>query len=503
MTAMGFPTSPSDGDKYEKWVFQASTSSWVIDEASLSLSASTTDDLVEGSTNFYYTNDRFDDDLDSAISAGKITASSSLQNTDSLGEGSTNLYFTDARADARVTAAILDEDNMVSDDATKAPSQQSVKAYVDASTTGLTTSNIDPAALVTESEGISGTDDDTHIPTTAAVKDYADAAAAALQLTNTDSLSEGSTNFYYTNDRFDADLDSALAAGKIKSVDSDKIVSIVDSYVDSDFVSLHQKYMTINSTAPSGPKNGEMWLDVDSDVVRVWDGDFWFDFPAPVPNRSLVRSFVDSFYVSTIVDSDYIRHRQDRLSIRTSAPASPLTGQLWLKSDSDVVLFYDGDVWAELPTSQIALGGGSVDHSTLRWKSSTNSWEETLNLIVTDSGVGVGVTTPTEKLHVDGNILASGDVTAFSDQRLKTEVQPLDGSKVYDMRGVSYIKEGERGSGVIAQELQRVAPELVHEGEYLSVAYGNLTGYLIEAVKELKQEQTRLNTVIEELLENN
>ena len=51
---------------------------------------------------------------------------------------STNLYYTDARADARITNALVDEDNMASDSATKVPSQQSVKAYVDASilTTG-------------------------------------------------------------------------------------------------------------------------------------------------------------------------------------------------------------------------------------------------------------------------------------------------------------------------------------------------------------------------------
>ena len=61
------------------------------------------------------------------------------------------------------------------------------------------------------------------------------------------------------------------------------------------------------------------------------------------------------------------------------------------------------------------------------------------------------------------------------------------------MRGVSFTKDGEAGSGVIAQELQKVAPELVHEGEeYLSVAYGNLVGYLIEAVKDLKAEVEEL-----------
>ena len=52
--------------------------------------------------------------------------------TDDLSEGSTNLYFTNARADARISNAIKDEDNMASNSATHVPSQQSVKAYVDA-----------------------------------------------------------------------------------------------------------------------------------------------------------------------------------------------------------------------------------------------------------------------------------------------------------------------------------------------------------------------------------
>jgi hypothetical protein len=46
----------------------------------------------------------------------------------------TNLYFTNARADARITAVLIDEDNMATNSATRLPSQQSVKAYVDAQT---------------------------------------------------------------------------------------------------------------------------------------------------------------------------------------------------------------------------------------------------------------------------------------------------------------------------------------------------------------------------------
>ena len=94
-------------------------------------------------------------------------------------------------------------------------------------------------------------------------------------------------------------------------------------------------------------------------------------------------------------------------------------------------------------------------------------------------------------------ITATSDVVAYSDKRLKSNIKTLDGSKVYNMRGVSFDKDGKKGSGVIAQELEEIAPELVNsDSEYKAVAYGNITGYLIEAIKELKAE-------IEELKLNN
>lgn len=101
----------------------------------------------------------------------------------------------------------------------------------------------------------------------------------------------------------------------------------------------------------------------------------------------------------------------------------------------------------------------------------------------------VRLTTTSSGVSVTGSMTASGNVTAYSDERLKDDIETLDGSKVYEMRGVSFTKDGQASSGVIAQELQKIAPELVQDdGEYLSVAYGNVVGYLIEAVKELKAE---------------
>ena len=100
-----------------------------------------------------------------------------------------------------------------------------------------------------------------------------------------------------------------------------------------------------------------------------------------------------------------------------------------------------------------------------------------------------------------GAITSTGNITAFSDERLKTEIQTLNGKKVLEMRGVEFIKDGVKGSGVIAQELEKVAPELVLDGEYKSVAYGNITGYLIEAIKEQQSEINELKDLVKQLLE--
>jgi hypothetical protein len=119
----------------------------------------------------------------------------------------------------------------------------------------------------------------------------------------------------------------------------------------------------------------------------------------------------------------------------------------------------------------------------------------TMGAILTTGGnVGIGVD-PSYKLHVSGDIFATGNVTAFSDQRLKTDVVTIGGAldKTKQLRGVYYTHNEERGVGVIAQEIQQVLPEVVAtKGEYLGVAYGNIAGLLIEAIKELSAKVERL-----------
>jgi len=107
-----------------------------------------------------------------------------------------------------------------------------------------------------------------------------------------------------------------------------------------------------------------------------------------------------------------------------------------------------------------------------------------------DGALEVGAITSVGNMAVTGTITASDDITAFSSEVLKDDIRTIDNAlnKVADMRGVYFTKNGEAGTGVIAEEVEAVLPEVVKDGKYKSVAYGNIVGVLIEAVKELKEE---------------
>ena len=100
-------------------------------------------------------------------------------------------------------------------------------------------------------------------------------------------------------------------------------------------------------------------------------------------------------------------------------------------------------------------------------------------------------------LHVDGDVIAFS--TTVSDERLKDDIQTIENAteKVSKLRGVSYTwndgsRKGEREIGVIAQEVEQVVPEIVHEKKlpfvgdetYKTVDYEKLVALLIESNKE-------------------
>ena len=106
----------------------------------------------------------------------------------------------------------------------------------------------------------------------------------------------------------------------------------------------------------------------------------------------------------------------------------------------------------------------------------------------------------------DGSWVSVGDVTAFSDARIKENIVTVDNAleKVLDLRGVYYnridTKDKSKKLGVIAQEVQQVVPEIVHEETdgLLGVSYGNMAGLFIEAFKEMNN---KINTQAKEIAE--
>ncbi len=110
----------------------------------------------------------------------------------------------------------------------------------------------------------------------------------------------------------------------------------------------------------------------------------------------------------------------------------------------------------------------------------------------------------------DGEVLARDNITAFttgftsiSDKRLKEDVYPISNSlnKIVKLEPshFTWIEKQEQDIGFIAQEVEEIIPEVIHETKgfvdinsneqddttYKSISYDKLTVYLVGAVKEL------------------
>jgi hypothetical protein len=153
---------------------------------------------------------------------------------------------------------------------------------------------------------------------------------------------------------------------------------------------------------------------------------------------------------------------------------------------SDTLRFKVG-YFSNLDCTSISLNGSVMN----------NSWSNTESNIFfgTNGGsVGVGTSNPSYKVHVIGDVFSSGSVIALSDARQKTDLERIETAldKVMSVHGYTYKRidqpDGPRYAGVIAQEMKEVLPEIVCTDQFgnHSVAYGNISALLIEAIHELK-----------------
>jgi len=123
---------------------------------------------------------------------------------------------------------------------------------------------------------------------------------------------------------------------------------------------------------------------------------------------------------------------------------------------------------------------------------------DTVKVLSLVSGFG----NPVYRNPVTGHLVASS-----SDIRLKENIKPIEEGldKVMKMRGVNYTwksdEKHQKKIGLIAQEVEKVLPELVFTNEadgYKGINYGEITAVLIEALKELKKEADSRNVTIKE-----
>ena len=128
--------------------------------------------------------------------------------------------------------------------------------------------------------------------------------------------------------------------------------------------------------------------------------------------------------------------------------------------------------------------------------------------VLTATNIGIGTTNPTSELFVNGNVFVSGIVTATdydsaSDIRLKENIQKIDNpiDKIIRIEGVTFDwKSNNKSSmGVIAQNIEKVFPQLVHGEDSKTVNYNGIIGLLIECVKTQQEQIDNLNRRLDDL----
>lgn len=154
--------------------------------------------------------------------------------------------------------------------------------------------------------------------------------------------------------------------------------------------------------------------------------------------------------------------------------------------DGNNIYFVDSDqvrITGSTMTGNLTVGASSVSGATF----TVNNTGGANALVVT----GGNVTT-------SGQFTATSNVTAYSDVRLKENIETIENAleMVKKMRGITFTtkKDGKKGAGFVAQELQEAFPDVVYEDEvgYLHIAYGNITSVLVNAIKELAEKVERL-----------
>lgn len=423
-----------------------------------------------------------------------MTQSLALISTDDIQEGTTNLYFTDALAQAALATDIATLNTAITTgDAT---TLISANTYTDTRETAITTAY----QAYTDSAVSTGTSslDTDDIPEGSVNLYYTDARADAratlrINAATTDNISEGITNLYYTDARVDTYLttNSFTDETYVDAAEANAVTT-ANAYTDTRETAITTAYESYTDTAVAGI--------VDS-------------APAVLDTlNELAAALGDDPNFATTISND--------IGTKVSKTGDTMTGALTLSgaptnanhaATKDYVDSAVSTGTGALDTDSVPEGVSNLYYTDARVQAVINT--NTAGFVTTDTtytaGEGLNLTgtefemsgSYTGDFNVDGEIIATGDVTAYSDRALKRNIQTIENAldKVIALRGVTYQKDEKDGLGVIAQEVEEVLPEVVRKDGYgmRSVAYGNIVGLLIEAIKEQQAQIEDLKSKLE------
>jgi hypothetical protein len=381
-------------------------------------------------------------------------------NTSAITEN-TNLYFTDSRVDSRLaaTAQTIDGNGSTSgttieDGGVSVRTGTGSVAYVDLY---CEVNNAHRVRVQSPAHSAYSGNVDLTLPTTTGTL-----ARTADIPTNTDALPEGSTNLYFTTARANTDFDTRFAT---KDTDD-----------------LTQGTTNLYNQTHTGDVTGATALTIANDAVTT----------AKILDANVTTGKIADANITTakILDSNVTTAKiaNDAITTVKILDANVTTAKL---ADDSVTA---DKVASDLRAVQY-IGLDSTDY--MEFTDNTQ-----IDLYVNGNNQF--------RFEADGDFHADGDVIAYStttpsDERLKENVKVIENplEKLDKLRGVTFDwidREDKRSGGIIAQELEKVMPELVREVDSLknedsfkAVDYNGLIGLLIEAVKELNDKCNNCN----------